>query len=371
MSTEVDVLVIGGGPSGTAASIVAARYGLRVALLERTSYEDFRIGETLPPEAKLQLEKLGVWDNFLNDGHIASPGNVSVWGSDVPYENNFIFNPYGEGWHVDRRRLDQMFAHEAESLGVFIHCATKVVSCTQLLANRWLIRSIADGHEHEFAGRYLIDASGRRSLLASQRGIKKIVFDRLVGVIAVYAPKEGAEATEISDLSTMIESAEVGWWYSAPVPGNKLIVAFMTDSDLLPPNISKEHFWVHQIRKSVLTQERVRSYYLQRPLRCVSAASYTLQRVAGSGWIAVGDAAAAFDPLSSSGLVNAMESGIRASQSIIESDDLSEWTTENYEVWVRATVDRFLRNRSNYYEMERRWPDSRFWYRRRGEAVPD
>jgi flavin-dependent dehydrogenase len=361
MTEEVDVLIVGGGPAGTAAAIESAKAGLRVALLERSRYEEVRVGETLPPEARIQLEELGVWDTFLRDGHIASPGNVSVWGSPVPGENDFLFNPYGCGWHLDRRLMDEMLALRAEALGVSLCRETRVVSCVRVPAGCWIIGAMRKGVRHEFRAKYVIDATGRRSLLATQQGIKRNVYDRLVGIIRFYTSK--AEA-ELLDDRTFVEAAEPGWWYSATLPGGSLVVAFMTDADLLPGGRDVTDYWQGQLQKSVFTQGRVSSYSPQNPVRIVSASSQTLSRVAGAGWLAVGDAAAAFDPLSSSGILNALESGVRAARAIIDTDGRVERADQSYEQWMDGLVATFLRYRASYYGMERRWPDSPFWNRR-------
>jgi len=104
MSQPVDVVVVGGGPAGAAIAIALARGSRSVVVLERSGYEHPRIGETLPPEARVPLASLGVWDRFLEQRHGPAPGTLSVWGQDRPAENHFICNPHGNGWHLDRQR---------------------------------------------------------------------------------------------------------------------------------------------------------------------------------------------------------------------------------------------------------------------------
>ncbi len=99
----VDVAVIGGGPAGTSTAIALSKLGRSVTIFERTHYESARIGETLLPEVKPSLTALGVWEQFLVDGHLAAPGTAAAWGQPELYENDFMVNPFGNGWHVDRR----------------------------------------------------------------------------------------------------------------------------------------------------------------------------------------------------------------------------------------------------------------------------
>jgi 2-polyprenyl-6-methoxyphenol hydroxylase-like FAD-dependent oxidoreductase len=100
----VDVIILGGGPAGTATALALTQSGYAVTVLERSRYESARIGETLPPDARRPLVELGIWKQFLADGHIESPGIAAAWGRSELYHNDFIVNPYGPGSHLDRRR---------------------------------------------------------------------------------------------------------------------------------------------------------------------------------------------------------------------------------------------------------------------------
>ena len=107
ISQPVDVVIVGGGPAGAAIAIALVRglhASLSVTVLERSGYEHPRIGETLPPEARVPLASLGLWNRFLEQRHAPASGTLSVWGQDQIAENHFICNPHGNGWHLDRQR---------------------------------------------------------------------------------------------------------------------------------------------------------------------------------------------------------------------------------------------------------------------------
>src|SRR5215510_16073874 len=91
--SKCDVIILGGGPAGAAAAITLARAGHSVVVIEKSQYEQARIGETLPPAARLSLAGLAVWEPFLAAGHLPSPAVQSVWGEEELYEQHFIFNP--------------------------------------------------------------------------------------------------------------------------------------------------------------------------------------------------------------------------------------------------------------------------------------
>src|SRR5205085_10968020 len=105
-STICDLAVIGGGPAGTAAAITASLAGLRSVIVERCAGTPFRIGEALPPDARRLLDNLGTLPRFEADGHLPSHGTESTWGAENLAGNDFIRNPYGHGWHLDRVRFD-------------------------------------------------------------------------------------------------------------------------------------------------------------------------------------------------------------------------------------------------------------------------
>ena len=84
-------------------------------MIEKSHYEQARIGETLPPAARPLLMRLAVWEPFLAAGHLPSPGVLSAWGDDELYQTHFIFNPYGQGWHLDRQRFDSDVGSSGEA----------------------------------------------------------------------------------------------------------------------------------------------------------------------------------------------------------------------------------------------------------------
>jgi flavin-dependent dehydrogenase len=362
MNTRLDVIILGGGPAGTSAAITSVRAGLRVAILERSRYEQVRIGETIPPETRIQLQALGVWETFQRANYVISPGNISVWGSNLPVENDFIFNPYGCGWHIERRRFDEMLARQAESLGVGVYRGMRVVSLGRQPKKLWTVRAERDGEQYQFDAPYLIDASGRQSLIAVHNRIRKTIYDRLIGVIVFFQSRDSGK---VYDSRTLVEATELGWWYSAQLPQSGLVVALMTDPDLLPKKAHISAHLKHQLQNAPLTQSRLDFYTPKAPVRVVSAASYASQQVSGENWVSVGEAAVAFDPLSSSGIIFALEAGRRAAELAVDFDKSGKVVADDYNLWIKETFENFLQNRRHYYGMERRWWDSRFWLRRR------
>jgi flavin-dependent dehydrogenase len=359
---ECEVIVLGGGPAGAAAAITLARAGRSVAVLEASRYDRDRIGETLPPAARSPLMQLAVWDQFITAGHAPSPGILSVWGEDELYENHFIFNPYGEGWHLDRQRFDAMLALAAEEAGALVCCGAQVTSCLELSSDRWQVEFISGGHRNYLRATFLIDATGRASWLARRQGAKRINMDRLVGVAGLLTANSRGSG---SDYRTLVEATNDGWWYSALLPGSRMIAVYMTDADLLPRHRKLwPNFWHERLQQTTHTRARLRACDLQGALRVVAANSSRLDCVIGRRWLAAGDAALAFDPLSSQGILQSLATGIRAGDTL--DSYLAGETAAMSEYAIRANdvFEEYARLHSVYYGREQRWPQSVFWQRR-------
>jgi 2-polyprenyl-6-methoxyphenol hydroxylase-like FAD-dependent oxidoreductase len=210
MGEPFDVAVIGGGPAGASVAIALSRAGRSVAVLERSGYEQPRIGETLPPEACVPLAQLGVWDRFLEQGHAPSPGTASAWGQEEVEENHFIFNPYGKGWHLDRRRFDAMLASAATEAGVTFHRNARMTACDQEPSGGWQVAYVCDERSCQLHARFLVDATGRACLAARRLGATRMRSDRLTGVIGLFDARQQEQ-----EYRTLVETTGDGWWYSA------------------------------------------------------------------------------------------------------------------------------------------------------------
>ena len=362
-SEPVDVVIVGGGPAGASTAIALARASRSVTVLERSGYEHPGIGETLPPEARVPLTSLGVWSRFLEQRHVVSPGTLSVWGQDQVVENHFICNPHGNGWHVDRRRFDAMLASAAEEAGATLHRRARITDCEVGRSGDWTIQYVCDERRCQLRARFLVDATGRACTAARRQGAIRRRCDRLTGVFGIF---ESFEADP--DHRTLVEATAEGWWYSARLPDARMAIAFMSDADLLPPQHPQlRAYWMRQLQGSVQTRARAAGLTLEhllQPLRWIAAGSEILECSSGARWLATGDAALAFDPLSAQGIYQALRSGLLAADTIEaalrgESGAAAEWSLRN-----RHSFEGYMRTRQAYYRLERRWPGSAFWQRR-------
>lgn len=359
---RVDVIIVGGGPAGTSCAISLAKAGRKVIVMERSGYEAMRVGETLPPAVRLLLGELGVWERFMRDGHAPSPGIISVWGSSEIYEHDFILNPYGAGWHIDRRRFDEMLALAAEDAGATVCRNVSVNACTQQPSGGWLVKAKRNREPLSFEAGFLVNATGRLASPAGRAGTERIFYDRLVGVFKLLTAK--SEEPD-RDARTLVEASENGWWYSAFLPLGRLIVAYMTDADQLPKGETHlARHWLSQLAKASHTRRRVEACVQNSELKIVAANSYRRASIKDINYLMAGDAAVAFDPLSAQGIYRALEGGLAAAVSIEKHQGGDQAALKEYEDKVMQGFAVYLRTRADYYEQESRWLQSVFWKRR-------
>jgi len=356
------VAVLGGGPAGAATVLALSHQGYSAIVIERSGYNGIRIGETLPPVVRPLLVELGVWSRFLAQKHSHSFGTRSAWGSGDLYNNDFIFNPYGSGWHLDRTRFDATLAQAAVEAGARVYREAQLMSFARS-GRVWLIEIAAAGQKHRFKARVFVDATGRRAWLARRHRAKRVSYDRLVGLACFCSP--ACSPDRDAGLYTLIEAVEDGWWYSALLPNSQLVTLYMTDADLYAKSTKAGgHNWQRRLQQTTHTKLRVSGFQpISRPF-VVAASSARIDPVVGDNWLAAGDAAATFDPLSGQGISKALHSGMSAANAIDAYFSGRKASLEDYATAVENAFANYLITRNNYYQREMRWPNSLFWRRR-------
>lgn len=343
-----DIIVLGGGPAGAAFAIAARRAGAEVLLLQRQEAHG-KVGEVIESSARVSLGELGLWESFLKRDYRHAPETLSCWGSGTLVVRSALSNVYGEGLLVDRSDFEAWLLEAARREGVAVQ------------TSRRSARIVAEGkvawETAQFSTPLIVDATGRGSCAL---GAPRERIDRMVGILTYVGP----EAPLVADPRLLVEAAPNGWWYSAGLPGHQGVCAFMTDADLLPRSPSQRSAWLMLAlgdapnTRTRLGRAATEANWHVRPAE--SSRQLALDR---PGRIAIGDAAAAYDPLSGQGVAMALAKGLALARALRSADAgaaLSAYRQAEDKAWAD-----YLRLRRTLYESEDRWAQRPFWRRRR------
>ncbi len=328
-------------------------------MVEPAGYDAVRIGETLPPHVRPLLDHLGVWDAFGRSSAREVHGTAAAWGDGVARPNDFVFGARGPGWHVDRAAFDGLLAAGAERAGGTVLGGT-AVDGVERRGDGWQVHL----RGRSVGARFVVDATGHTAALARRMGAESCDVDRLVAFARFF------DDPPADDPRTLVEAFAHGWWYTAGLPGGRRIAACVTDADIARHlRLRDPGRWMAELGRTAHVRATVPGGRPGGPPFVRPMHSRRLGRAAGPGWLAVGDAASSFDPLSSQGIFKALRSGIFASYAAADALAGRNGATERYDRFVAAEFDGYLRARALFYAAESRWPGSAFWRRRRAQAA--
>ncbi|WP_299748306.1 tryptophan 7-halogenase [uncultured Tateyamaria sp.] len=354
MDQHFDVAIIGGGPAGTAAALtLCKRTDISVTVLERGAYAQPKVGESLSPGVRGLLQYLDLWDRFEQEQRLSLLGSEAAWGSDKLGTMDFILTLHGAGWALDRQRFEQMMADEVERRGVPLQTETSVMACHHDGA-AWHL----DLGDRVMTARYVIDAAGRTSRFSLRDGAHRQRNDTLTAISTRLPRADDARQM------TRVEAFEDGWWYAAPLPNGDTILCLFSDAERIHAlRLSDPQVWADHLSQTQHIKPLIKAGQTQlSQLETLPAFSSLL----GHGdpnvpMVAAGDSIAARDPLSSSGIPNAIGGGIQAAR--VAADWLFG-TGALKAVYLDSVAQdhaAYLKTHWRTYRTEKRWPDGPFW----------
>ena len=281
----------------------------------------------------------------------------------------FLFNPYGHGWHLDRGRFESLLTEKAIGSGVRRETRKRLVHCEGNGNSGFRLHLLAeDGRFETRDARFVVDATGTGSVFAQRMGSRRLFLDHLVFIYGLFeAPGDRAGI----ERHTVIEAVPDGWWYLAAVPGERIAVAFATGPELIPQRgLNVRDRWSALLLETALVARKldrcrlITNHMIVRP-----APTFLLRPAAGACWFAVGDAASAYDPISSQGIYKALSDGIDAADAVAKSMSSNRDHHEAYDSAQKGRFEVYLANRNFLYSLEQRWSNFPFWKARQARTV--
>ena len=323
--TACDVLVIGGGPAGATAATLLAGKGRRVVLLEKDRHPRFHIGESLLPLNLRIFERLGVAQEIAAIG-VRKPGARFV--SDEHGKHTaFSFaaglnQDYTYAYQVPRSRFDEVLFHRARRAGADAREGMRVLdvalgSGAQEARGSGML-AVPRGHRvtardeagalHAFRARYVMDCSGRDTVLANAMGSK--ARNPHNNTAAIYAHFRGvAPFGEAEDGNITIHLFEEGWFWMIPLPGGVTSIGVVSSPAFFKRRRGDlRDFFLETLRAVPSVARRIGQAELTSEVTATGNYSYASKVMHGDGWLMAGDAYAFIDPVFSSGVLLAMAS---------------------------------------------------------------
>jgi flavin-dependent dehydrogenase len=357
-----DVVVIGGGPSGSTAATLIAEQGHAVQLLEREHFPRYHIGESLIPETFWVLDRLGMLDK-LRGSRFVNKHSVQFVSEHGRLSEPFYFADHkphecSRTWQVLRQDFDKMMLDNAREHGVDVHEGTRVLEVLFEQGRAVGVRAVDEaGAVREIRCRVVVDAAGQSCMIQDRLGLRE--WDPVLKKAAVWTYWKGAYRDQGRDEgATMVMQTEgrKGWFWYIPLHDDVLSVGVVAPYDyLFSGRDSKdlEKIYFQEVEKCPGVKPRIATAERAGPFRAAKEYSYRSQQVAGDGWVLVGDAFGFLDPLYSSGVLLALKSGAYAAEAISEGLSRGDTSATQLGKWgpsFIAGMDRMRRLVCEFYD---------------------
>lgn len=375
-----DTIVIGAGPAGTSAAALLAEKGRRVALLEKERTGRYKVGESLIPFCWYPLQRLGLVEALDASGFVVPKHSVqfaSVEGrvSQAYYFFDHTDHPCARTWQVVRQEFDQLLLDNAIAKGAEYFPGTEV--CKFLKSPGSSGGSVhgvharrIDGTELELEAPITIDASGRDSFAQVQNSWR--MPDTKLRKLAIWTYYEGARRDEGVDegTTTIAYLPEKGWFWYIPLPGDRVSVGVVAEKDyLFRGSNTVQQIFEREVSVQKWIAERLKGGRRVEDLRITSDFSYRSRHCAANGLVLVGDAFAFLDPVFSSGVYFALQSGVMAADAVEAALAAGDFRAARFEEYgaafrremepMRRLVHAFYDDDFNFGKFLKRYPDLR------------
>jgi flavin-dependent dehydrogenase len=345
---DFDFAVAGGGPAGSSAAITLAQRGHSVVLLERDKFPRFHIGESLLSTTNEALAALGAAER------IEAAGFPVKWGArlfthDGTSGRGVDFSDVSEvarpqTYQVPREDFDRILIERAREAGADVRQGFRVSAC-EFTADAAVLDVIPSegGPSEQLRVRALVDATGRHGLIARKYDLR--TDEPLLANIAVFAHFSGVPSLGGDrpwDIRIVARS-DSGWFWLIPISKELMSVGVVLPKNLYSqwPRASPEETLARTIADTPVVAELMRNARREWPVRVEKDFSYSASTYAGDRWILAGDAGSFLDPVFSTGVSIAMESGIEAAAELDRARRRNDFSARSFAAFSRRQRKRF------------------------------
>jgi len=374
-SKNYDTLVIGAGPSGSAAAALLAERGWRVLVLEREKFPRYHIGESLLPFTCYPLKRLGLHDKLRGSEFVKKYSVQFVSPSGRASQPFYFATRYeqdvAQTWQVLRSEFDQMLMENARGKGAEIREETTVKELIQQDGRTLGVRAqTKSGETLEFRAPMTLDCSGRDSFAPVRLNWR--VREPKLNKVAVWTYYRGALRDEGIDAgaTTVAYVPEKGWFWYIPQHRDMVSVGVVAEGKYLTRDGVREP-------RDIFHREVEQNAWIQQHLACgtqvgeyhvASEYSYRSRYCAADGLLLAGDSFGFLDPVFSSGVMLALKSGTLAADAIhaaLEAQDFSAECFTEYGRTMREGIENmrklvyaFYDQRFSFRELTNKYPET-------------
>jgi flavin-dependent dehydrogenase len=348
MQAIFDVAIIGGGPAGSVAGSILAQAGRSVIILEKEAFPRFRVGESMVPASCETLQRIGVKAKLDQGGFLIKYGGeiCSACGTRFQFLfRNGLRPKWKTSYQVERAKFDQVLLDHARELGCEVRERTAVQD-VEFYPDGVKLRTGGAGPANStVTARYVLDCSGRHSLLAHRFQLREAYPDLRKFSVFAYYENVGRPEGEAGTLTRMIRT-EDGWIWMIPLVDGKCSIGVVIDIERFrAARLSPEETLERTLREQPEVSVWVQAARRYTPVYAASDFSYRVNRLAGDRWLLGGDAAGFIDPVFSNGIYMAIYSGEKAGDALalaLREPGSRPAAFRNYETAVQRRFDFYL-----------------------------
>ncbi len=354
-----DVAIIGGGPAGSTAAALLAQAGRRVIVLERDKFPRFHIGESLLPFSMKAFARLGLQEKFKRAGFMEKFGGAMLGacggdGVKFYFEDGFR-SETDRSYQVTRAEFDKVLLDHAAEKGAEVREETTVKEIEFGREGVTLALARSGAPSPEIRSRYVIDASGRNSLISAKFKLKKN-YEHLQK-ISIFAHYDGVMREEGRDgtLTRMVRAID-RWFWSIPLTQDRTSIGVVLDAAVYKTSgLNAEEFLEQAIVEQPQLAHRMEDAVRVSPVSVAADFSYRNSRLTGDRWMLAGDAAGFIDPVFSSGVFLAVLAGEQCADilhEILDRPGRRRRRFARYEKSINRAMDVYLRFVNAWYTKE-------------------